>query len=540
MPAPAKGGKIDLESLDDLDRASTKYESVLESPDTVGAYFWGGDGENDWQSWDHVRLISDECRRSAWEPLRLLLSAPPQHGKSLVTSWAFPLWYILLFPERAIIHTSYAKEFAVSIGSRPVRETLLEHGEEWGVRVHGGTSSRQDDWRTEIRDEVSGQWKLTHKGGMKSVGIGGPITGRGAHLLLGDDVLKNEVEASSEIIRGRHKNWWKSVVSTRLQPRVSSVALIGTRWHEDDLIGFQWEDQRKKLAENPNANIDRWELVNLPAIAENESDPLGREPGTPLCPERYGSDELARKCHTVGPYFWAAMYQGNPTPGDGMFFRRQYFRYYEKIGGGYVILHTDEGPWRVSIAQMRKVLGWDGATKVKSTNDFSVAAILGVLPWGPRLWWDLWRDRIPVPDQYPQLKSLVARHRPARVGIEDKDSGQGLIQFAQRDGMRVEALGADTDKGARAAPFATAFRDGDIWLPLGADWLDDVEKELTGFPFAAHDDIVDAASHAYSLTPALVITGMIPPAPTEETHVDGVPRQFADKFGTNSRGIYDR
>ncbi len=531
-----------------LDQAAD-IERILYSPATVGEFFWPGIEDQRWVTPPHLELINETIRDCFIDPIRVLLSTPPRHGKSLITSWALPLWYLLNFPERRVVHISYAERFAIKIGSRRVRDSLVQYGELFGVRVAGGGNAMVSDWKTEMRDPHTGKWRETEIGGMQSVGMGGPITGEGAMLLLVDDPLKNAEQAQSETIRENHKEFWDSTAMSRLEPHIASVVVIATRWHEDDLIGHI-EATQKAQEEEGLTNIERWTTINLPAIAEAH-DPIGREVGEALWPERYDLSALERIRNRSSAYWWAAMYLGSPKPEDGMYFRRSYFRYYERDGDDYIIFHTDDGPHRVSVTRRRLVMGVDTATKLKQSNDFTVVATLAVLPWGDILWWDLVNERLPVPDQWPLIKRLRLRHRPARLGIEDKDSGIGLIQHAEREGIRVEALGADSDKGARATPFATAYQDCHIWHPIDAPWLDLLESQLSGFPFGEHDDIVDAGSHAYSLAAPLIVSGMVKPpnierileatqtGDPERARNAGAPAQFLEGMNRGGGGLYD-
>ena len=103
------------------------------------------------------------------------------------------------------------------------------------------------------------------------------MTGRGADLMILDDVIKSDVEALSETTQRRHWDWWRSVVLTRLHPDAAIVA-VGTRWSVDDLLG--------KLADSGS-----FDVIRLPALAE-DNDPIGREPGAALWPAMFPKDVL--------------------------------------------------------------------------------------------------------------------------------------------------------------------------------------------------------------------------------------------------------
>lgn len=208
---------------------------------------------------------------------------PPRHGKSEMASRYTPAWYLGRYPNRRVILASYEADYAASWG-RKARDLLEEHGSSlFGVCV------RQDS-------HAANRWDLAdHNGGMTTAGVGGAITGRGADLLIIDDPVKSVEEAESETYRARTWDWWRGVALTRLEPG-GSVILVMTRWHEDDLAG--------RILQEDSAN---WRVLSLPAIASDDlDDPLDREPGEPLWPERYDADALARRRQEMGSRLFEA------------------------------------------------------------------------------------------------------------------------------------------------------------------------------------------------------------------------------------------
>jgi hypothetical protein len=129
---------------------------------------------------------------------------------------------------------------------------------------------------------------------MTTAGVGGPITGRGAHLLVIDDPVKNDEEARSPTCRQKQWDWWQSVASTRLRPG-GLIVIIQTRWHRDDLTG--------RILKHAKNNGQRWRVVSLPALA-GEDDPLGRAPGEALWPEMYPRERLLRIRAGRTAYYW--------------------------------------------------------------------------------------------------------------------------------------------------------------------------------------------------------------------------------------------
>lgn len=223
---------------------------------------------------------------------RLIISFPPRHGKSERVSRSFPGWYLGQFPDRRIILASYASTLAEGFGRR-VRDDLAEHGQEvWGKTIRKGLASAAD-WSFE-----------GHPGGMLSVGVGGPLTGRGGDLII-DDPIENAEQARSPTTREKIWDWYKSTALTRLDP-AGFVIVMATRWHADDLIG-------RLLKHGQELDPIPWTVINFPAVA-TEADVLGRQVGDALWPDRYPLEEL--KPYMADPYWWAALYQSDPT-GEG-------------------------------------------------------------------------------------------------------------------------------------------------------------------------------------------------------------------------------
>ncbi|HUE74827.1 MAG TPA: phage terminase large subunit [Pirellulaceae bacterium] len=232
----------------------------------------------------------------------LVVSMPPQHGKSELCSKYLPAWYLGTFPDRRVILTSYEADFAGTWG-RKARDLLDQWGHLFGVAVSKRSSSVHR-WDLEGRE-----------GGMTTAGVGGPITGRGAHLLVIDDPIKNDEEARSATHRQKQWDWWQSTASTRLRPGALMV-VIQTRWHRDDLTG--------RLIREAQTNGQRWRVVKLPALAEAH-DPLGRSPGEALWPEVYTAEKLQQIKNSRTNYYWRSLYQQDPLAEGGLEWPESFF-----------------------------------------------------------------------------------------------------------------------------------------------------------------------------------------------------------------------
>jgi predicted phage terminase large subunit-like protein len=403
----------------------------------------------------HHQLIVDRLEAvERGEITRLMIFMPPRHGKSLLGTQLFPAWFLGRHPDRSIITTSYSQELSDDFG-RQVRNLVSDP-------IHRAIfpEFRLADDSTSMR-----RFNTTAGGSYYAVGRGGSITGRGAHLLLIDDPLKDAEEARSEVIRRALHEWFSSVAYTRLQPD-GAVVLISTRWHEDDLAG-------RLLREDPKS----WVVLCLPAIAE--VDESFRRAGDALWPEKYSRAALENIRAVIGGSAWASLYQQRPAAAEGAIFKREWWRYFR------------ERPLFKRIVQ-----SWDTAFKTGAENDFSACTTWGVADSGYYLLW-FWRGKV----EFPQLKRcmnwLAQEWKPNQILVEDRASGQSLIQeLRYASALPVIPMRADKDKLARAEAITPLIEAGKVFLPESAPWLNDYVDELAAFPNGVHDDAVDSTTQA--------------------------------------------
>ncbi len=246
---------------------------------------------------NHLRYIGNRIANAVIRGGgRLMIHAPPRHGKSFLTSYWLPTWFLETWPDRRVIVSAYGDEIATEWGRR-VRN-------EFDGNAHLKTKLREDS-------KAAGRWHVEkHGGGMMAVGVGGALSGFGGDLLLCDDLIKNWKEAHSVTTKNALYDWFKSTFYTRAEPH-ATVIIAMTRWGVDDLPARLREEQP-----------DEWEVINLPALAE-DNDPLGRPIGEPLCPSRYDKAALEKIRVDVGANVWNALYQQRPDPfGAGRLFNR--------------------------------------------------------------------------------------------------------------------------------------------------------------------------------------------------------------------------
>ena len=421
----------------------------------------------------HNRVMDALEKLERGDIKRLMLWLPPRHSKSHLASEFFPAWFLGRNPDKFIIAASYAQELALDFG-RKVRDQLRD------------PIYRSIFPECSMRDDSSATHRFqTTKGGVYyAVGVGGPLTGRGANCLILDDPIKNESEAGSETFRANLKSWYQSVAYTRLQ-RDGSVLIINTRWHEDDLSGWL-------LNRDAHEAVEDWTVVSMPAVAE--CDDQYRKQGDSLWPEHFPIERLEQIRKAVGSRVWSALYQQRPAAAEGMIFKREWWRYYD-WDPGQVATWRQTREINPQIPKFRQIIQvWDTAFKTREQNDRSAGITLGrtdneiyVL--------DCWVGRVEFPELKRQAIALMSRWRPDVVYIEDKASGQSLIQELKRlTAIPLMAVGTDTDKVSRAHSVTPAIEAGNVLLWAHAPWLAEFLDELSSFPKAPHDDIVDSVT----------------------------------------------
>lgn len=413
----------------------------------------------------------------------LLVSMPPRHGKSHLCSEFFPAYFLGKNPDKRVILVSAEAQLAAAFGRK-----ARDHLSYWGPQLFG-VDVRRDS-------RAADHWNLQGRsGGMDTAGVGGSLTGRGANLFVVDDLVKNSEQALSETWRAKAWDLWLSCVETRAEPGCVFL-VVGTRWHEDDTMGRI----RKEILSGLRP---RWKILSFPAIAEGgDGDILGRTPGEPLWPARYPAEKiLAMKTRwdhdeaRLGPYWFEALYQQNPTPREGGLFKRSWFRYYEEDAEFYT-LGKPSAPVAVKKDDCWRCITVDPAVSEKQTADFFALGVWAITPDRDLVLLDVVHEHLAGPDQVPLIERLNERYQPNWIGVESVAYQLALVQSLVRTGAPVREVRADRDKVARAQLPATRFSAGTVYFPKEAAWLSDLERELMVFPNGRNDDLVDMVSIA--------------------------------------------
>tara|TARA_R110001592_G_scaffold55600_1_gene169782 strand:+ start:1591 stop:3162 length:1572 start_codon:yes stop_codon:yes gene_type:complete len=395
---------------------------------------------------------------------RLMLFMPPRHGKSTLASIAFPAWHIGRHPHQEFISCSYSGSLSMTF-SRKVRQLLREPSYK---KVFEKTRLDADSQSIE-------SWLTTSGGGYVAAGVGGGITGKGAHVLVIDDPVKNREDAESENNREATWDWYTSTAYTRLAPG-GGILVILTRWHDDDLAG--------RLLTAGENGADQWEVVKYPAIAEHDEE--FREEGEPLHADRYDVPSLDMIRKAIGPRDWTALYQQNPVSDEGDYFTREMIQYYER----------DE----LEQDSLRFYCAWDLAIGQKDRNDYTVGLVVGVDEYDNLFIVDIVRGKYDGFEIVEKILDLYEMWRPGIIGIEKGHIEMAIGPFLQK---RVAERGLHEayfkdlkvgrrDKEARARAIQGRMQQGMVYFPKEAIWTGPLVAELLRFPNGTHDDQVDA------------------------------------------------
>ncbi|MEE8598509.1 MAG: terminase family protein [Dehalococcoidales bacterium] len=455
----------DLHNLGASDQA--RLEEALRhgwrlTPATLGQKITNGR----WVGARHLLYISTILATEiARGDARIIMTMPARHGKSELISVNTPIWFLERWPGKFVMSISYGSELATDF-SLKVRDTLQNEDLHHLLR----TRIRQDKKRVD-------RWLTPQGGGLTAAGIGGPLTGRGADLMLIDDYIKNAEDSMSEGQLKKTWEWFKSTAYTRLEPGASLI-ILATRWNQRDLIG-------KCITDMPHEN---WRVINLPALAE-VNDPLGREVGEALWPERYNRERLLRIKGALGSYWWSAMYQQRPKASMAG----------ADLGDFLKVISKDElPPWN----ELKRTRAWDMAA-TEGGGDYTA---------GPKVAYHQLSGTFIIEDMQHFQKSPANNERLIKaaadldghgvpVVMEQEPGSSGVIVIANYS----KILGSYAFKGekatgpieVRASPFLAAVELGKVLMIKGA-WNQNLKDEMNGFPDGENDDQIVALALGYN------------------------------------------
>jgi len=430
---------------------------------------------------------------------RLLLMMPPRSGKSEISSRHTPAWILGQHPDWEIIAGSHTSSLSLSF-SRYLRDVMRDPA----------YTAVFPDARLDPSSQSVENWNLTKGGGYLAAGVGTGITGRGAHVLLLDDLVKDIEAADSLTIRDNTWEWYLSTAYTRLAPGGGVLGLM-TWWHDDDWAG------RIQQAMAADDGADQFEIIRYPAINDYgdeyilpddtiqqltaddivpEGSRLTRKQGTAVHPARYTTDMMLRiKNNLIGggqKRVWDALYQQNPIPDEGNFFSKEMFRYY------------GTAPNR---SELYVYQAWDFAISEGKESDYTVGVCLGQDHRDNLYVLDIRRFRVQDGGYIvDEILDFAATYNADLLGFEDGQIWKAIeFQFQKRCEERgqypsFEVLKPLTDKMVRANPLKGRMQIGKMYFDKMAVWFTDLYKEMLHFPAGKHDDQIDGLAWAVRLT----------------------------------------
>lgn len=439
-----------------------------------------------YQFYPHIEKLIAVLQRVADDELkRVMVYMPPRHGKSECVSRLFTAYYAYRHGERWVGLASYGAGLAYTL-SRNARENYREAGGQF------------------LTEGVE-HWTTDKGGGMWAAGVGGPATGKGFHLGVVDDPLKDAEEAQSQTIRQKHTEWWQSTFYTRQEPN-AAIIVIQTRWHEADLGGWLLS-QEKSDDESP----ENWHIVCMEAIKSDVPldfpdtctvEPDEREQGEALCPMRYAVSDLLKIKDRVGSYYWSALYAQNPKPDEGNIFKRQDWRYWKPAGvnlppvsirlADYTLLEIEAVDLPVRFDMMAQT--WDMAFKDTKTSDFVAGQVWGRVGANKYLL-DYVKERADISSTLKLVEGFTHKW-PQTITklVEDKANGPAVIQLLSGKIAGLIAVDPQGGKVSRAYAAQPEVESHNVYLPHPAlySWVNEFVDNCSGFPNIAHDDDVDA------------------------------------------------
>ena len=402
--------------------------------------------------------------------LRLVVQVPPRHGKSQLVSRLFPAYYLLKHQDRQVAVTSYGATLAEGF-SRAARAFYVDAG------------GRLDPASQSVK-----AWGTEQRGGLLAVGVGGAATGRGAHLGIIDDPIKDRKEAESKAVIDTLRDWYGSTFRTRIEPEGGAIVVVQTRWSENDMVGMLLDNEE---AVEPD-DREGWHVVDMPAIAEQWEDrpPLPdcvtveedwRETGEALCPERYDLRALSKIKAAIGSREFNALYQQSPRGDGGNIIHADWFNFF------------DAQPEKFS----RIILSIDCTFTDADTSDYVAMAVVGQA--GAQFYLlDMVNERLDIVGTMTRIQAKVRQWKPSAVLVEAAANGHAVMSMLKNKvpnmiGIKPSLLGPKVVRVQACAPIIEA---GNLWLPSRSTWVEPFITQATLFPAARNDDMVDALSQA--------------------------------------------
>ena len=402
------------------------------------------------------RVARGECKR-------LIINMPPRHTKSEFASYLLPAWFLGKYPNKKVIQTAHTAELSVGFG-RKVRNLV-------------DSDAYKDifpDLNLQADSKAAGRWNTSKGGDYFAIGVGGAVTGKGAHLLIIDDPHSEQeaaLAATNPDVYDKVYEWYTSGPRQRLQPG-GAIVIVMTRWGMRDLTG-----QVLKAAAGRGG--EQWEVIEFPAILPS---------GNLLWPEFWSKAEIEALREELPNAKWQAQYQQNPVGNESAIVKRDWWKWWPH----------ERPPMCDYILQT-----WDTAFEKSQRADYSAGTTWGIFNNEEDnntpniILLNTYKKRVEFPELKRDVMEQYTQWEPDGVLIEKKASGAPLIYDLRAMGVPVQEYtpSRGQDKIARLNSVSDIIASGKVWVPR-TRWAEELVDEIAAFPSGEHDDLVDATTLA--------------------------------------------
>lgn len=400
---------------------------------------------------------------------KLVIEAPPQHGKSAIIT-DFIAWLSGKAPDNRTIYTSFSERLGIRANLSLQRiwsgKRYKAVFEEFSIPEKNAVTISAQKLRNREIIEF-----LDHDGYFRNTTVQGAITGESLDLGVIDDPIRGRKDANSTTVRNACWDWFTDDFFTRFSEDAGLLCIL-TRWHIDDPIG-------RLIASDSSVKVCKYK-----AIAEEDEE--HRKEGEALFPELKSLEFLLERKAIMPAVNWAALYQQSPYQQGGEIIKGAFFGRYRQL---------PEIKWRAMFG--------DTAQKKKEANDYQVAECWGLGVDGKLYLIDVLRDKFEGYELEKRFPDFWRKHDALPLGklryfgIEDKSSGTDLIQRMKhtiKPSIPVKAIPRSTDKYTRLQDVLGYIEAGHVMLPDNAPWVSDFITEcecFTADDAHEHDDQID-------------------------------------------------
>lgn len=412
------------------------------------------------QNW-HIDLIAEYLNEVEKGNIkRLIINMPPRALKSVSVSVAWPAFLLGRNPKTRLMVASYSQILStkLSLDTRFILESP------WYKKLFSKT-------RIHPKQNQKKKFMTTQFGFRFATSVGGTATGEGGDILIVDDP-HNPSHMASEKMRDKTINWFTETFSTRLNNRnEGKIVVVMQRLHENDLSGFLIKERE-----------DEWHLLKIPVLAKEKTHfAVGNfkhkmEKGESLNEKLFSKENITKLSREIGESNFQAQYMQSPNVLSSGILKEEYLKFYKTLPSSFE----------------RIIQSWDTAIKTNETSDYSACTTWGISD-GNYYLISMLEEKFEYPELKKAAKKLAEEYKPFKIIIEDKASGQSLIQDLKNEGFKnIVPSKAITDKITRFATCLDLFECGRVLLPAQGYIHHKVTKQLVNFPAVKHDDIVDS------------------------------------------------